>query len=34
MRAEELNAEFGIAVVLDFVETEPGLVKLRFRSTV
>src|ERR1700752_5386003 len=29
MRAEELNAEFGIAGVLDFVETEHGLVKAR-----
>ena len=27
MRAEELTAEFGIAGVLDFVETEHGLVK-------
>jgi glucose-6-phosphate 1-epimerase len=27
MRAEELSAEFGIAGVLDFVETEHGLVK-------
>ncbi|HMD62519.1 MAG TPA: D-hexose-6-phosphate mutarotase [Stellaceae bacterium] len=27
MRADELNAEFGIAGVLDFVETEHGLVK-------
>jgi hypothetical protein len=27
MRAEELTAKFGIAGVLDFVETEPGLVK-------
>ena len=27
MRAEELAAEFGIAGVLDFVETEHGLVK-------
>ena len=27
MRAEELTAEFGIAGLLDFVETEHGLVK-------
>jgi D-hexose-6-phosphate mutarotase len=27
MRAEELTAKFGIAGVLDFVETEQGLVK-------
>ena len=27
MRAEELTAEFGIAGVLDFAETEHGLVK-------
>src|SRR5271169_5615413 len=27
MRAEELNAEFGIAGVLDFIETEHGLIK-------
>ena len=27
MQAEELTAEFGIAGVLDFVETEHGLVK-------
>ena len=27
MRAKELNAEFGIAGVLDFLETESGLVK-------
>ena len=27
MRAEELTAEFGITGVLDFVETEHGLVK-------
>ena len=27
MRAEELTAEFGIAGVLDFFETEHGLVK-------
>jgi glucose-6-phosphate 1-epimerase len=27
MRAEELTAEFGIAGILDFVETEHGLVK-------
>jgi hypothetical protein len=29
MRAEELTAEFGITHVLDFVETEHGLVKAR-----
>jgi glucose-6-phosphate 1-epimerase len=29
MRAEQLNAEFGIAGILDFVETEHGLVKAR-----
>jgi glucose-6-phosphate 1-epimerase len=29
MRAEQLSAEFGIAGVLDFVETEHGLVKAR-----
>ena len=29
MQAEELTAEFGIAGVLDFVETEHGLVKTR-----
>jgi hypothetical protein len=28
MRAEELTAEFGIAGILDFVETEHGLVKV------
>jgi glucose-6-phosphate 1-epimerase len=28
MRAEELTAEFGIAGVLDFVETEHGLIKI------
>jgi hypothetical protein len=27
MRAEELTVEFGIAGILDFVETEHGLVK-------
>ena len=27
MQAEELTAEFGIAGILDFVETEHGLVK-------
>jgi glucose-6-phosphate 1-epimerase len=27
MRAEELTAKFGIAGILDFVETEHGLVK-------
>ena len=27
MRAEELTAEFGIAGILDFAETEHGLVK-------
>ena len=27
MRAKELSAEFGIAGVLDFLETESGLVK-------
>jgi len=27
MRAEELTAKFGIAGILDFVETEPGLIK-------
>ena len=27
MRAAELTAEFGIAGILDFVETEHGLVK-------
>ena len=27
MRAEELTAEFGIADILEFVETELGLVK-------
>jgi hypothetical protein len=28
MRAEELTAKFGLAGVLDFIETEHGLVKL------
>ena len=34
MQAEELTAEFGIAGILDFVETEPGWSRPRFRSTV
>jgi hypothetical protein len=33
MQAEELTAEFSIAGILDFVETEHGLVRPRSRST-